>query len=499
MVYIIKFFLCGIVCSFLFPPFFIFPLGFIIFPYLYFFLNDQKIKKTNKYFQFIYGFAFGLGFNLIVLYWVKEPFSFNIATKNYASFALLLIFYISIYFGFIFLVLSFFKSNFSKLIMMPVAFIIAEIIRENLFFGFPWITFAAVASGNYYFLQLFYFFGTNGVSFVLILLFLAPAVIFLLKDYKLKFYSKVYLILSFNLLLIIFILIFIKLNFLYNKNNNNEISVSINQLNISQSDKLNNLSRENRVKEIIDTIKNQKNTIHIFSETDYPYIIENNNIVDIFQKYLSNSNSVIIGGIRKDQKKYYNSLYFITKNQFQFFDKKKLVPFGEFLPFRSKLKFFETIVGNVDFEQGKKNRIIETKYNFNFIPVICYEIIFFNNILSEINNKSPVLINITNDAWFGKHSGPYQHFYLSRIRSTEFNKFLIRVSNNGVSAIVDNYGRIVNYIPLNQKGRKNLSIKIPLELNNLIDFHYLIYLIIIVVIITAIAIERKIEKLQSKL
>ena len=179
--------------------------------------------------------------------------------------------------------------------------------------------------------------------------------------------------------------------------------------------------------------------------------------------------------------------------------KKKLVPFGEFLPFRSKLKFFETIVGNVDFEQGKKNRIIETKYNFNFIPVICYEIIFFNNILSEINNKSPVLINITNDAWFGKHSGPYQHFYLSRIRSTEFNKFLIRVSNNGVSAIVDNYGRIVNYIPLNQKGKKNLSIKIPLELNNLIDFHYLIYLVITAVIIIAIAIERKIEKLQPKL
>ena len=93
---------------------------------------------------------------------------------------------------------------------------------------------------------------------------------------------------------------------------------------------------------------------------------------------------------------------------------------------------------------GKKNRLINTTYDFDFIPVICYEIIFFNDLLSKINQKSPILINITNDAWFGKHSGPYQHFYLSRIRSTEFNKFLIRVSNNGVSATIDNYGRIIN-------------------------------------------------------
>ena len=214
---------------------------------------------------------------------------------------------------------------------------------------------------------------------------------------------------------------------------------------------------------------------------------------------MSNNNSIVIGGIRKDRKKYYNSLYYITKNNFQFFDKKKLVPFGEFLPFRNYINFLKTIVGNVDLEKGKKNRLIKTKYNFDFIPVICYEIIFFNDLLSGINHKSPIVINITNDAWFGKHSGPYQHFYLSRIRSTEFNKFLIRVSNNGVSAIIDNYGRIINYLPLNQKGMQNLSIRIPLELNNLFKFHHLIYLVIIIVTIAAVAIEKRIEKLQPKI
>ena len=115
--------------------------------------------------------------------------------------------------------------------------------------------------------------------------------------------------------------------------------------------------------------------------------------------------------------------------------------------------------------------------------------------LSTINQNSPLLINITNDSWFGKHSGPYQHFYLSRIRSSEYNKFLIRVSNNGISATINNYGKIINYFPLNRKKIQNLNINIPLELNNLINFHKLIYLFIIIVTIFAVTIEKRIEKI----
>ena len=499
MPYIIKLFFCGIVCSFLFPPFLIFPLGFLIFPYLFFIIKDNKIKKLNKFRQFIYGTFFGLGLNLIVLYWVKEPFSFHPKTINYASLSFLLTFYISIYFGLIFLVLSFFKNDFSKLIMIPVLFVITEIIRENFLFGFPWVTFSLVVSGNYYILQLAYFIGSYGLSFLVIFLFLVPAGICLLYNNGKKIFPKIYLITTFSIFFILSFLIFIRLNFFNDPSTNIDINLSLNQLNISQSDKSNNLLKSDRINEILNIINNQKNTIHIFSETDYPYIIENNNMVNLVQKNLSNNNSVIIGGVRKENSSYYNSLFFITKDYFQFFDKKKLVPFGEFLPFRNNLNFLEVIVGTVDLEKGKTDRLIKTTYDFNFIPVICYEIIFFNDLLSEINNNIPIIINITNDAWFGKHSGPYQHFYLSRIRSTELNKFLIRVSNNGVSAVINNYGKIINYIPLNEKGIKNLKIKSPLELNNLFNFHKLIYLVIIIITLTAVIIEKRIEKLQPKI
>ena len=110
-----------------------------------------------------------------------------------------------------------------------------------------------------------------------------------------------------------------------------------------------------------------------------------------------------------------------------------------------------------------------------------------------MNKHSPLLINLTNDAWFGKFSGPYQHFYLSRIRSAEFNKYLIRVSNNGVSAIIDNYGKILEFIPLNIKNKKNITIVIPNELKNYTQYHKLIYPLLFFVFMLALLFNKKNE------
>ena len=491
---IIKLFFCGLACSLLFPPYFILPLGFIVFPYLYFFLINKKIQELSYVKLFTYGFSFGFGLNLIILFWIREPFLLNLNTKNYSLLGVLLIFYVSIYFGLIFVFLNFFKNNFAKLLMIPVAFVLAEVIRENFVYGFPWTSFAALLSSNHYFIQLFYYLGTYGTSFFLLCLFLIPVVIFNIRQFKYKKISIFYLTFTLIILFILVLLIFIRLNFL-EKNNNNEIKFSLNQFNIHQSIKSNSSFYEKRLNQIIQTIENGKDTIHIFSENEFPYIIEEDRIVSFFQEKLKNNNSVIIGGIRKNKNKFYNSLYFITKNDFQYFDKKILVPFGEFIPFRKYFKFLEYIAGNIDFEKGNQERIIDSNTNdFNFIPVICYEIIFFNNLLSDLNHKIPFIINITNDAWFGNQSGPYQHFYLSRIRSVEFNKFLIRVSNNGVSAIFDNYGRILNYIPLNEKNIINQKIVLPNELNNYFYIHKLIYLIFFLKILLALFFNYKNEK-----
>ena len=109
------------------------------------------------------------------------------------------------------------------------------------------------------------------------------------------------------------------------------------------------------------------------------------------------------------------------------------------------------IAGSTDFNIGSIARYIEIDNEINFIPVICYEIIFFWKLINNKNLHSDLIVNITNDSWFGNLIGPYQHFYLSKMRSAEFNKPLIRVSNNGISAIFSQDGKILKASKLNKK------------------------------------------------
>ena len=125
------------------------------------------------------------------------------------------------------------------------------------------------------------------------------------------------------------------------------------------------------------------------------------------------------------------------------------------------------------------------------MPVICYEIIFFNDLLNNDNFNAELLINITNDSWFGNLSGPYQHFYLSRMRAAEYNKTLIRVSNNCLSAIINNRGEIIDYIPLNIRSIKNFNVFIPYSLTNLTTYHSLIIIFLFFMYLIAIVINRK--------
>ena len=122
----------------------------------------------------------------------------------------------------------------------------------------------------------------------------------------------------------------------------------------------------------------------------------------------------------------------------------------------------EIISGSIDFKKGNTERIITTADNLKILPIICYEIVF-DKIFKNINKKEiDILVNITNDSWFGTKSGPYQHFYISRIKALVANKPLLRVSNNGISAIIDNNGKIIKSSKLN----KISQLKYILEINN---------------------------------
>ena len=142
-------------------------------------------------------------------------------------------------------------------------------------------------------------------------------------------------------------------------------------------------------------------------------------------------------------------------------------------------------MGQNDYSKGKVERIINLSDNISFIPVICYEIVFYWKLLNKFNNKGNFIVNITNDFWFGDYLGPYQHFYLTKIRAAEFNKPIIRVSNNGISAVIDNNGAVLNKTEFNKA--ENFKHKLLFkENNNFVNFHsiFKIYLFIIFTLTT---------------
>jgi apolipoprotein N-acyltransferase len=134
------------------------------------------------------------------------------------------------------------------------------------------------------------------------------------------------------------------------------------------------------------------------------------------------------------------------------YDKVKLVPFGEFLPFRSVIPpSWLTPVGMKDFASGKGIYTLEWLGLPPMSPLVCYEAIFPQRAIDPKHRPS-LLLNLTNDAWFGVSSGPYQHFHMARTRAVEQGIPLVRVANTGITAVIDSYGRIRAKLPLDSRG-----------------------------------------------
>jgi apolipoprotein N-acyltransferase len=160
------------------------------------------------------------------------------------------------------------------------------------------------------------------------------------------------------------------------------------------------------------------------------------------------------GGGRRG--KIYNSIEVLQGDRLlAFYDKIHLVPFGEYLPLERFLGFFGAshLVPGV-WDRGQGPRSLSAPGLPPIAPLICYEAIFPGEAAPPTpEGKRPqLLLNLTNDGWFGRTIGPYQHFAQARLRAVEEGLPLVRVANTGISAIVDAYGRTIESLPLGEEG-----------------------------------------------
>lgn len=168
----------------------------------------------------------------------------------------------------------------------------------------------------------------------------------------------------------------------------------------------------------------------------------------------------------KDQKNFdlYNRAYLVDKAGANagIYEKEHLVPFGEYVPYGEYFPFIGKMVNGIgDFKPGRHVFPIDSGI-LSMGMLVCYEIIFPELAQKRVQDGANVLVNISNDAWYGRSSASYQHLQLAVLRAVEQHRYLLRATNTGVSAIVDPYGRVLTQTPLYETVAVQAQIQ-PLE------------------------------------
>ncbi|MGH6823164.1 MAG: apolipoprotein N-acyltransferase, partial [Methylocella sp.] len=203
-------------------------------------------------------------------------------------------------------------------------------------------------------------------------------------------------------------------------------------------------------------------TALIWPESAFPFILSRDaGALAEIGAILPQDTVLVTGAARADDEsghaRYFNAIQVIASGGhiLDSYDKVHLVPFGEYLPFeavfdRLGMRQFVHVPGG--FEAGSKSRLLVVPGLPAVAPLICYEAIFPGEVVPAGASRPGLLLNVTNDGWFGMTPGPYQHFAQARLRAIEEGLPLIRAANTGISAIVDPYGRVLAELPLGAEG-----------------------------------------------
>jgi apolipoprotein N-acyltransferase len=180
----------------------------------------------------------------------------------------------------------------------------------------------------------------------------------------------------------------------------------------------------------------------------------------------SGGRPILVGTIRLEGSRLYNSLLFLgpSGRLAGTYDKHHPVPFGEYIPFepvlsRIGLRAFTTREG-YGFTAGPGPRLLDLGPLGRALPLICYEAIFPQDLRGTA--RPDFLVNVTNDAWFGTFSGPYQHLAQARLRAVEQGLPMVRAANTGISAVIDAHGAFRGRLPLDTQGVLDLPLPSPL-------------------------------------
>ena len=457
-------FILGAVGALAYPPIGWFWVVFITIPAFMYIL--RAFSNETKWRCFAVGWWFGFGHFLASLYWIANALFVDFQTYFWLyPFALIGIPAAEgVYIGIISLLVSRVKKSQTLFAgSFAILWMLAELIRGKTVLAFPWNLIGHIWSQQLEVLQITYYIGIYGLSLLTI-------VAICLVYWGLK--KHLWLL---PIPVIIFAGIY---KFGYDRLAQNPTQYIDNaplyrlvQPGIRQQDTLNSASRFDHFEDLLlQSIQPKgKPDLIIWPESGVTFLLaESPEALDYISKTLPQNTKLIAGVARREflpdnKYKVYNSAIVIDNSKvIAKFDKFHLVPFGEYLPLRSIIpKYISKItMGEMDYSPGPGPETVHVPNIPSFSPLICFEAIFSGEVVDKAD-KPQWLLNLTNDAWYGNSSGPYQHLYSVRIRAIEEGLPLVRVANTGISAVFDAYGRLLHSLPYDAKGTIDFHLPKP--------------------------------------
>ncbi len=442
------------------PPFHALPLLWIAFPGLLWLLDGARGWLR----AFLIGWAFGLGYFAAGLYWVGH--SFLVDAERFAAlmpFAVAaLAAGMALFPGLATLAVWLSKDRgLARVLIFAAAWLASEWLRAWAFTGFPWNLIGTVWTFSDAMLQFASVAGVWGLSLATVVSAAAPSC---LAAGKARGWRR-FAVLAVALFAPAALWGFGALRLAAAPDLASEgvpgVHLRIVQPNIDQRIKW---QSDLRAKHVADQMAltegaGDKTVTHvIWSETAVPFLLPDMvQVLEAIRGIVPPGGLLLTGAPRRaevdGEVRLWNSLFAIDEEGqvAAVYDKRHLVPFGEYVPLRSILPLDKLTQGGGDFTPGEGPRSLSLPGLPDVSVLICYEVIFPGRVVDP-DSGAEWLLNVTNDAWFGTSSGPYQHFAAARLRAVEEGLPLVRAANTGISAVVDSYGRVVARLGLDRSG-----------------------------------------------
>jgi apolipoprotein N-acyltransferase len=473
-------FLAGAASTLALAPINFWPVMFVTFPPLVWFLDGVGAARWGGIrAAFAVGWLFGFGYFLAGLYWIGSAFLVDTKTFGWLMpFAVTMLpagLAVFTGVGFVAARLLWTPNRF-RVLTLAAALSSAEWLRGHMFTGFPWNAFGYALTTPLPLAESVAIFGIWGLTFVAVAVFAAPAV---LADKAQRPLMPVVLAGCTLTALTAY-------GGLRLARNPTEIvegvHLRIMQPNIPQDERFSYAAKSqimNRYVLMSQSAGDPRGlddvTHLIWPESAFPFfLVREPDALSMIAAILAPNTTLITGAARpaepipgRNEKRAYNSVYVIdgTGSILASYDKLHLVPFGEYLPFQDVLERAGlTQLTNVPggFLPGERRRRIAVPGAPGMLPLICYEVIFPGEAVPK-GERPGWLLNLTNDAWFGISVGPYQHFQQTRVRAIEEGLPLVRAANSGISAVIDPLGRVIASLPLGHDGVLDAALPRPAQ------------------------------------